>query len=288
MKITRVNRVIKKSPHMARKKRRIEFTKKAAVIVFIFAVFFGAVLYGLYRPGINIREVEVKGTEVLKPEAVEQAFKDEISGKYFYLVPKSSIFFFPEKTLLSKLKSTFKRIDKISLGRSGFSKIIINLSERPEHYLWCGADFIEERGPENECYFVDSGGYVFSKAPFYSGHIFLEFYGDLFSGDDSSPVGGTVLPEDNFRKLVDFGANMSGLDMAPEKVFIKPGGDYELTLPISGKILLNDKNDFSKDADYLKLSLSTNPLKSEMESKREFLDYLDIRFGNKVFFRFKQ
>lgn len=288
MKITRVNRVVKKSSHMARKKRRIELTKKVIIIGFIVALFLGAFLYGLYRPEINIRGVEVRGTTVLKPEAIESAVRQEISGKYFYLIPKSNILFFPEETLMLNLRDAFKRIDKISVERPNFSKIIINLSERPEHYLWCGRDFIEERSSEDPCYFVDSGGYVFSKAPFYSGNMFLEFYGLLFLGENLDPVGGTVVPEDKFRKLVDFSVNMSKLGLSPTKVLIKTDDDYELSLTLSGKILINDKNDLSKTAEYLEIALSTNPLKSEMKSKRKFLDYLDARFGNKIFFRFKQ
>ncbi len=287
MKISRENRVIKKSPHLARKKRRLEIAKKIVVITVAILVILGSALYWLYRPEANINKVEVKGTVVLKPSLVEEVVNGEISGKYFYLVPKRSAFFYPKDSILRKLEESFKRIEKASVERSGLTGLTVTISERPERYLWCGRALLLERTPENICYFADSGGYVFSRAPFYSGYMFLEFYGPISAEDVVIPVGKVVLPEDKFNKVVAFRNGLIPLGFNATKILIKIDGDYELFMAEGGRILLSSKNDLEKSLKYLNLALGADPLKAKIEKNREMLDYLDLRFGNKVFFRFK-
>ncbi|MFA5841936.1 MAG: hypothetical protein WC835_03195 [Candidatus Paceibacterota bacterium] len=287
MKITDTRRTLSKSAGTARKKRQTEFNKKIAVAAAAIFVILGCVIYYLHRPEVNISKVEVNGAAVLKPALIENAILDELVGKYFYLVPKSSYFFYPKNLILSKLRDSFKRIENISLEHKGFTGLVVNISERRERYLWCGPDLILELEPGNECYFIDSGGYVFSGAPFYSGNLFLEFYGPLSSGDNASPVGGVVLPEDWFGKIISFRNALLSSGFEVIKILSKEDGDYELFLLGGGKILVSSKNDLDKNIEYLKPALLTEPLRTKLEIERGNLDYLDLRFGNKVFYRFK-
>ena len=277
----------KKPPSIARKRHRNEFNKKAVLVAAAIIFLLSIILYGLYRPEVNIKAIEVNGTHVLRLADIEKAVENNISGKYFFLVPKRSAFFYPGGEIAALLKKEFKRIDTLNVARVGFTKLVINLSERPERYLWCGQDIIKERTPDDECYFIDSGGYIFSKAPYYSGNIFLEFYGPLSEGDNSNPAGGSSLSEDSFNKLMAFVNGLDHFNLIPVKILIKADGDYELSLPISGKILISGKNDLEKNIEYLKSTLGADPLKIKMENNRNTLDYLDLRFGNKVFFKFK-
>ncbi|MEK7614730.1 MAG: hypothetical protein AAB428_03635 [Patescibacteria group bacterium] len=287
MKITRSNSVIRKSPYMARKKYQTEFAKKATLFFLVLAVFLGLALYGLYRPEVRVRNISVSGTFVIKPDDIKKMAEGELSGEYFYLLPRRSIFIYPKEELENKLAENFKRIQGINIERTGFTEILINIRERSERYLWCGRDLIEERAPSDGCYFVDSGGYLFSKAPYYSGNLFLEFYGPLADGENNKPVGGTVLPEENFENLIRFGEDLALIHLLPQKILLKADGDYEIFLERGGRVMINSKNNLQKNIEYLKLALATNPLKTKMETARETLDYLDIRFGNKVFYKFR-
>jgi cell division septal protein FtsQ len=287
MKTTDTRRTLNKSAGAARRKRRTRFNRKISVATVAVLVILGCLVYYLHRPEINISEVEVSGTAVIKPALIERAVKDELAGKYFYLVPKSSYFFYPKEYILSELKSDFKRIENIEIKRRGFTGLVINVSERSERYLWCGVNFIAELVPEDECYFIDSGGYVFSGAPFYSGHLFLEFYGSLSNGDSANPVGGIVLPEDRFGKIISFKNAVAKLGLGVTKILTKNDGDYELYLLWGGRIFVNSKNDLDKNAEYLELALETDQLKKKIENERANLDYLDLRFDNKVFYKFK-
>lgn len=287
MKNTGFIRTIRKTPHLARKKRRRKLARIVSFFLVVMSALFGLALYGLYRPAVSISRVQISGTEVLNPGEIEKVVLEELGGKYWRIFPKKSTFFYPKTDLMGKLKKDFKRIDKIDIKRDGFTGIAISLSERPEHYLWCGRDFVQNRTHLDDCYFADSGGYIFSKAPYYSGDIFLEFYGPLTLGSNSSPISGTILPEDEFGKLMLFRAGLTEMNFVPTKILLNLDGDYEIYFSGGGKILATGKNDLSKNIEYLKLAIATDPLKTKIETSRADLDYLDLRFGNKVFYRFK-
>lgn len=272
---------------IARRRRRLNIFKKTVIISFGIAVLFSLIIYGLQRPEVNIKNIEVEGTSVLKSEFLKDTAKVELNGSYLWIIPKTSAFFYPKKAILNRLIKQFKRINTIQVEKMGFNTIYIRVTERPERYLWCGRDLIEFRGSENKCYFIDSGGYVFSPAPYYSGNLFLEFYGPLRGGENDHPVGGIVLPEERFRDLVLFNESLQNMDIPATKVFIDSNDDYEFTLLDGGKLLVGGKNDLAKNSEYIELALNTDPLKSKMEKTRDRLLYLDVRFGNKVYFKFR-
>jgi len=277
----------KKIPSVARKKRREIRLKKTTLVFAVAVALAGLTVYGLYRPEVSISSVDVTGANVIKPENIGEFVKNEISGKYLYIFPKKSIFIYPKDKIVAGLRNNFKRIENVNVERKGFTKIAVNLSERPEHYLWCGRDFLDSRKPSDQCYFIDSLGYVFSKAPFYSGNLFFEFYGPLATGENASPIGGTVIAENDFEKIIYFKNFLEELGLPSGKVFVKPDGDYEFYLNEAGKISVSGKNDLAKSAGYLSTALSADPLKSKFEQGSASLEYLDVRFGNKVYYKFK-
>ena len=275
------------TPGLARKKRRAIFLRKSAIAGVVFLVVFILIIYGLHRPGINFQKITVSGTIVLKQSTVEQTVRDNLDGKYFYLVPRSNALFFPKGKIEEELYDNYKRIRSLEIKREGLTELFIAVSERSERYLWCGRTVIFSRTPENDCYFIDSGGYLFSKAPFYSGNVYLEFYGPLATGENSNPAGGTVLSESDFEKIIWLVESLDKIGLMSGMILTKTDGDFEIYLKERGKIIVSGKNDFVKNIENLKTALATEPLVTKMEKERVALEYFDLRFGNNVYYRFR-
>jgi hypothetical protein len=53
------------------------------------------------------------------------------------------------------------------------------------------------------------------------------------------------------------------------------------------KIIFKIDSDYQKIAENLQAALSTEPLHSDLQKKLALLLYLDLRFGNKVYYKFK-
>lgn len=93
------------------------------------------------------------------------------------------------------------------------------------------------------------------------------------------------------------GAFLAGLAQFIDKVNtvlftvnrIEINNDHDVHLyPISGgsTVILSGDADFAKEWSTLVSALDTDPLKSLLASKKNDLEYIDLRFGNKVFYKF--
>lgn len=145
---------------------------------------------------------------------------------------------------------------------------------------------------KRDCYFLDASGYVFAKAPAFSGDILVRLYGPLAAeADDAAPaktdtIGKYYLPASKFPAIRSMVRGVSLLSLTPSSLVRKEDGDYELLLKGGGKILFSDKEDPVRIVSNLDSALSSDPLKKNMAEKRSALQYIDLRFGNKVFFKF--
>jgi hypothetical protein len=54
----------------------------------------------------------------------------------------------------------------------------------------------------------------------------------------------------------------------------------------TGKVIFYKDNDYKKVWSTLVSAIDTDPLKSKLVTSKDELEYLDVRYGNKVFYRF--
>jgi hypothetical protein len=140
---------------------------------------------------------------------------------------------------------------------------------------------------------MDTEGYIFDVAPYFSGDVYFKFFGKT-SGDAAnpgSPLGLYFLPI-NFEQFMSFKENIIKMGVKPSALVIKDGDEAELYLSARGalidapKILFKFDTDFNTLAENLQAALTTEPLQSDFVKKYASLLYLDLRFDNKVYYKF--
>ncbi|OGZ04730.1 MAG: hypothetical protein A2648_02720 [Candidatus Lloydbacteria bacterium RIFCSPHIGHO2_01_FULL_41_20] len=280
---------ILKFPSRAKRKRRIEFIKKSILFLIIVLVFFGGATFVLRYDKLSIVDVEITGTDVLNPEELKNLAINILEEKYFYLIPKKNFLLYPRSGIENSLSSSFKRISKISVGYKSLKTpriIVVKIEERMPAYLWCGESKLVETRKPPECYFVDRDGYVFDKAPTFSENVFIILYGNLMDEEDAS-IGGVFLSRDDFASLSKFIYRTSSLGLISTSLIKKDDGDYDLELARAGKISFSLKDGTEKNISNLESALGTDPLKTNLATKPDALEYIDLRFGNKIFFKFR-
>ncbi|MEK7558258.1 MAG: hypothetical protein AAB507_00300 [Patescibacteria group bacterium] len=279
---------ILKLPSRAKRKRRIEFLKKSALFLCIVALFGSGVVALLRYDKLFITDVEILGEETLDPGKLKTRVTDILEEKYFYLIPKKNLFFYPKSMIGRDLSISFRRISKISVAYKSLKNprtIVVRIKERTPSYLWCGESKTATKEKTPECYFVDDGGFVFDRAPTFSENVFIVFYGKIINGENNL-IGSMFLPKDDFSSLSKFIYRTSSLGLISASLIKKDDGDYELLLVPAGKILFSLKNGTEKNISNLESALGTDPLKTNLATKRGALEYIDLRFGNKIFFKF--
>lgn len=274
-----------------KKKRRRKIIKLSILFVLIFA----GLVFGLSclsrEKHITIDKIKVTGAYVLGEEEITEIAKEELAGRYLYLFARNNTFIYPKVDIQESLLKNFPRIEELTIGLNGLKELEINITERKGEFLYCG-----NKIPENKidigdnCYFLNDEGLIFDEAPYFSGDIYFKFYIPL--ADDSDPLGKKILDGDKFHELAYFfnKINKTGL----KTVYFELGSDGINNLYLEQKNNLYNPKIIFKDEDSLDvllenftLAMKKDEFSNELMSKYNTLDYIDLRFKNKILYKFR-
>ena len=276
-----------------RRKRHRAFRKRVILYFGLILILIIGISFISRIQKININKIEISGNKVIDSAAIEQVVQEKISGKYFWLYPKTNFLFYPKYSIKKDLQNNFKRLKSLSISVKNFQTLEVNVSEYEGEYLWCGTStsFVSSIDmKEKKCYFLDSRGYAFDESPYFSGGIYFKFYGNNFNNDlqDNNPIGSYFLP-DNFEKIITFKGYLENMNFKPSAFWQDENadGNFLISKDLSGpKIIFKTDSDYEKIAENLESAISTEPLISNLKNKFSSLLYIDLRFGNKVYYKF--
>lgn len=284
-------RSVSSSPYLkeARKKKRRTVVKKILFYALALAVFFVGLSFLAKWEKLNIKSVQIVGNKVVDSAILEEIAKKEIDGYYLWFFPKANFLLYPKAEIKQELENKFKIFKNISVELKGVKTLSIEVSEREGSYTWCGNNFSIE-SKDSKCYFMDEDGYIFDEAPYFSSDVYLKFFGKVLETAEV-PLGHYFFP-DVFPKLVSFRESVEKMGVKTSSFLVKDDGEIELYLPPGKsssnlpKIILQTDSDFGKIVENLEAALTTEPLQSSFKKEYSLLKYIDLRFGNKIFYKF--
>ena len=271
------------------KKKRNKKLLRYGIILFICIFFVGSLSYIAHRPGIRISKVELSGGTLVTEVDVQHSVLNILEGSYFWLFPKNNAFLYPRNDLIKNLKNEFKRIDTVNVHLKNFHTLAIDITERKPEALWCDDVSSSQTGMEDgslveHCYFMDINSSIFAEAPKFSGDAYFKYYG-LISGDN--PIGNYYISSTTlFGEIISFVETTRRLGVKPLYIVAKDDGDFSLVLHGGGQIYFDTKETLSKVGSNLEALLRTPALK--VSSGQDLpVQYIDLRFGNKLFYKLK-
>ncbi|MCX6757538.1 MAG: hypothetical protein NTZ44_01480 [Candidatus Nomurabacteria bacterium] len=280
------NKSVLNSPRveeLRRNKRKI-FRRKIIFFLIIIIVFFIGLVFLSKIKKINIDQVVVSGNKILETKNIEEVIKNDIYGNYWFLFSKTNSFIYPENKIKRDLMYKFKRITDISFNVKNNKSLEVSIKEREGKYLWCG-ETILSIDLTSGCYFVDDNGYIFDNAPYFSDGVYFKFYGHL-DDTDNNPIGLYFLKND-FTRLVSFKEDLEKLNLKINSLFLNPEEYLIINLSSGAEIRFKVDSDFDKLIENLQSALSTEPLHTDFQKKYDSLLYIDLRFGNKIYYKFR-
>jgi len=265
-----------KTPKLVQRRRRIFLVKMFAVVLFIGVLTYG-VVYLLNREEILIDSISISGTKVLAPVEVETFVFSYIEGNYLFVIPRSNIFLYPKSRLQAGILENFKRVKEVDIHRNGWRGMRIEIEERNPHTQWCGENRLD--GVIPECYFLDEDGFIYAKAPLFTGDVYFHFYGPLSNGE---PVGQYFFERDAYRSLTLFLTSLRTEDILAVDFAIRDEDDYEMYLGSGTRVIFGRDQDLGNVIENLKSVLSAEEFQKNTLGS---VEYIDLRFGNKVYYR---
>ena len=271
------HKTVLKTEEKAPKKSTSRINWKMILILTALIAVFGGMIYVIRLPKLQVKTVEVTGEHVVDPGDITEFITTQLQGNKLFILPRSSIFLVPEHTIEKALQRQFPRLQTVVVSRKNFSTLTVTVSEYQGVYLWCTTD--------TECYFMDQNGVTFSPAPYFSGSA----YPKLFIG---------TLEQLPFQALSP--AQLTTVQLLLERlpsIGIAPlafhfVNDHEVTIDFNhngqqAMVLLDPNIDPAQTITTLFTALRTNPLATKFHDPTQILQYIDLRFSNRVVYKFQ-
>ena len=261
------------TPRMRQRKKRIS---KGTVFVllgtFLVASILGGVVYLLRYPAWQIADIVLSGFERVSSTDVEAKIQEDLRGSFAIVLPRSSYFLFDSAASEEKILKDFPRLESVQIRKEFPSKISVVAKEREFWAIYCA-------GESGRCGYSDRTGFVYEEAPVSTGSLILTVFRD---------TGGVQIPSQSLEralveKFILFSELLKNETGEEVESFILSGGlDDEFRARVRSGFFLYVKrdDDFAGVVKTLKIFLE-----KEIGEKKRSLEYVDLRFGNKIFYK---
>jgi len=258
---------------MRRRKKRISRRAVFAVLCFVLAGgIAGGAVYLLRYPLWQITEISFSGFGRVAPTDVEAKIQEDLRGSFLLVLPRSSYFLFDSEASEEKILKDFPRLESVQIRKEFPSKISVAAKEREFWAIYCA-------GESGRCGYIDRTGFVYEEAPVSTGSLILAVFRD---------TGGVQIPSQSLEqalveKFILFSALLKNETGEEVESFILSGGlDDEFRARVRSGFFLYVKrdDDFARVVKTFKIFLE-----KEIGEKKRGLEYVDLRFGNKIFYK---
>jgi hypothetical protein len=226
------------------------------------------------------QSVAVSGAKNVPPTEIQKFVENKLSESSRGFISGRNIFVFDYDPLGAEIEANFPAIKKatVSRDRSLGNGLTVTIEERSPYARWCMAD--------SECYLVDDQGIVFSTLNIATTSLPTQyvFTGPLSTTSESlaTPPYGEVFGGEHFSGIDSFLKLLPGVGLTPLGVNIQ--NDTDFFVPLTAGYYL--KASYGEEPETLIKNLSLILNADAVKGKEVQLEYIDLRFGNRVYYKF--
>jgi len=270
---------------LGRRRKRM-FKIKVALAIFIFVAVTVLIAWLLRLPEVTINKSFVAGNSITATEDIKLIANEHMEGAYLGLVPKASAFFYPKAAIARSINNSFTRIKEVVVNKSDFTTITINVVERTPFALWCGEAYSLDGENLGNCYFIDELSYLYAKAPDFTESVFFKYFGEIEKislHKEKAPLGASYMGAEDFFGIRPFIEAFEELGYVPVSLTRVDNKDFELRMDDGAIILFGSEAKLSVLLDNMESILDSDSFR---ESEGVKVEYIDLRFGNKIYYKF--
>ncbi len=258
---------MKKIKRRYKKKKRNSFFKNKFFWIFvsIFLFFAGIISYLFFHPYYQLNSVEVTGSTLSPSKEIENLIFEDFT----LLFDSRSLPFIPLRLIKEKILGDYPHVRRVDVRKVFPNRISIIIEERKTELIWCVAP-----GPE-ECFEIDSTGTAFRKTDYRKNYFYIhhQYPQRIHLGESVFPKNSIDFIFDAIDLLQkDFDYSLvKALIPHKESVFFKTSGEVEIRLSL--------RDSLSTQLERLKILLDKEI------SENEKIEYIELRYGNRVFYK---
>lgn len=269
----------------ARKRKKTSY--KRFFLWTVLVVFLGSIFFISRIPSLQLKGIQnIEGNSTVSDDEIHIFFNQYEKKRFFF--PLTNKIIFSRQKFSQEIQNTFPRLEVVSVLKQKDSVSLV-VSERTASYLWCG-EVLFDVTEDIACWFVDARGFIFDKAPFFTGSSFLRLYGGI---DTHTDIVGQYFDSSILNYYSSFVDILNDFGIFVRAVFVLEDGQVRIVLDSvhglskSPFIAVHTSNSIMETIDILKTAFMDETVLKDVTSQYEQLEYIDLRFENQFIYKFK-
>ena len=246
--------------------------------------------WGLSYEGLRINTVHVETDGVLTQEELMTAVTGILDDRHALFIPNDTILFSGVRIVREEVKNMFPRIERVESKRPSTRAVTFVVKERVPAALWCGdvvpeiaySTSLQQQHATEEawgaCYLMDDTGFVYAKAPIFTGNVFLRLYGPL---ERATPIGQHFIEQNEFKRWVEFTSHLAENNLTVRAILFVDERDCELYLSNGLRVLIPRNEELEQVRNRLVSAMEEQVIDTDRD-----IEYVDLRFEGKAFVRY--
>ncbi len=235
--------------------------------------------------GWTIRDISVRGGSPEETAKIENLARGFLYGRYYFTFARANALLYPKNVIEREIYDRYPTIANVSVGLSNLHQININLTERVPVALWCERIGVIAAQTLGNCFQMDDTAFIF--APFATTTAttspFLIFSSNLST---TTPVGRYYTNGSRLNNLLAFAQKASSAGLAVSEFDDQSDGTTDILLAEGAKFIVAPDTDLPTALENV-LTLINDPGFGGVANLSK-IDYIDLRFGSKIFYKAKK
>lgn len=229
--------------------------------------------YALRLPALRVGSVVVYGAHRIGADDIEPAVRAAVSGTRWVVFPADSLFVVSAEAVERRLRDAFPEIQEVDVDKRLPNRLIVRVAERRLWGVYCAAG-----GGPRACAYLDGRGTAYEVLARYEGWLLPVIY-----GSDPAALGTSAVPPETlaFYGQAEDALHGLGTRLLSLSVSSSTPGDARLATAEGWTLIVTSSRPAGEWLGALEALLA------DIGPRRANLDYVDLRFGAKVFYKFK-
>lgn len=263
------------------RRRRIRALAVLGVLILFTGIVYG-VSWVSYLPQFNVSSISISGAKDIKEELISRSIEALLDDGSYHILSRRNILLYPRASLEEIVAKSFPLIKSVHVTRSSMfaTEIVVTIEEREPFARWCRDDA--------RCYFMDDSGFIYAPVGANTGTTTSQanpreryiFRGDIASSTE--PIGQWFV-QAHLPGLLSLLKFLGQAGFTAESAEVED--DQDILVHLQEGFLL--KASFGADAGTLVKNLQLVLASEVLKGKTEELEYIDLRFGNRVYYKLK-
>lgn len=268
-------------------RRSVRFVLSACFVL----VIVGGVFYFAQLKDLQIHEIRTNGLESLPEDKILGLVNNYLNGNLFFLIPRRHFLLVSSNNIERKLMDKFSKIEGVTVRKTFDPALVIDITERKIWGIGCvktEVEEVEESANEESrpiktvgpCFYIDRSGFAFEEVSSFEGGLFPILY-----KNSGGIIGTNIFQESGTNYFEGVNQELSSalqLPVLSVEFFPEKSDEVRIMLKEGWSLLVLSNKNPSEWIPVLRTLLL-----GEIRNRRKQLDYLDLRFGNKVFYKYK-